>query len=156
MEPRVVVIGFGNSLRGDDALGPRVADELRRQIADPRVEVISETALGVDLAASLAVATLAVFLDAALDGPPGGVVCRTLRPAEDTPAAAAHHLTPEELLGVTRTLYRRVPQACLLSVRGAVFDWADNELSTQVAAAVEPMIVRARTLIGEHLTPSAT
>ena len=51
----VLILGYGNPLRGDDALGPQVAEELAVRLGDdPRVTVQAVHQLTLDLAETLA------------------------------------------------------------------------------------------------------
>ncbi len=38
--PRVIILGMGNELRGDDGIGPMVIKSLKKEIRDPDVEII--------------------------------------------------------------------------------------------------------------------
>lgn len=67
----IVVIGYGNTLRGDDGFGQLAARLLEaRQIQG--LEVIASHQLNPELAAWLAEARFAVFLDATEGNEPGG------------------------------------------------------------------------------------
>ena len=67
MTADVLVIGYGNTLRGDDGIGPAVAGEIDR-LAVPGVRVIVVHQLTPELAADLAACRRAVFIDAATTG----------------------------------------------------------------------------------------
>ena len=70
---RVVVLGIGNVLMGDDALGPHVVKQLQAGYVLPdHVTVVEGGTPGVDLAAYLkGVETLVVVDTLRLDAPPG-------------------------------------------------------------------------------------
>ena len=92
-EKQALVIGFGSTLRGDDALG-RIACERLRDVVDPQqVKVVDQAAPTPELAAEVAAASLVIFLDASIDGPAGEVVARRLT-AADSSHAMAHSLNP--------------------------------------------------------------
>ena len=148
---RVVVIGFGSPIRGDDVIGPIVADHLRQQIDSPAVEVISCHVLTAELAHQLQDASLVLFLDASVDGPEGEIIEHHLQPNMGDPGPMAHTLDAPGLLGWTRALYGRVPEARLLTVRGTTFDYANYELSPQAEAMVQPMLTAAKRMIQQHL-----
>jgi hydrogenase maturation protease len=147
----VVIIGFGSPIRGDDALGPLVADRLAEELELPQVEVFSRHILTAELAERLQDATLAVFLDASLEGPPGRVVQRELVPDTSCLSAMAHALNVGELLAWTRELYGRTPQAVLFSTRGVTFEYAAYRLSSPVAATVRPLMDGVTQLVLRHL-----
>jgi hydrogenase maturation protease len=152
--PRVLVIGFGNPIRGDDALGPLVAERLAEKQNTgswpaPDVEVLVRHSLTPELASDLAAVARAVFLDAAVDGPVGAVVCRAVAPSPAGPVPDPHCSDVAGLLALTRQLYGRAPEAFLVSFRGVCFDFADRRLSPSVAAAVDAMAETARQLCAQ-------
>jgi hydrogenase maturation protease len=153
---QVVVIGYGSPIRGDDAIGPLVADQLMSELDDPRVEVQSRHILTADLAETLATASLVVFLDAALHGPVGGVERRSLTPDARQLDSMAHSVGPRELLAWTRGLYGACPEAILLTAAGHCFDYAHYELTPQAATAVRPMIQQVKQLVADHLRSRPT
>ncbi len=148
---KVVVIGFGSPIRGDDAFGPLVADALADAIEIPGVEILSRHILTAELAERLRDASLVLFLDAATDGPVGEVVQHHLSPRREPTDTITHSVDARGLLAWTEGLYGCAPPALLLSTRGVNFDYANYELSPAVQAAVRPMMDRACQLIQRHL-----
>ena len=74
--PRVLIIAYGNPLRSDDGVGWIVAEELRRRLASPEVEVLQLQQLLPEVAESVSRAETVIFVDASCDGEPGGMRCR--------------------------------------------------------------------------------
>jgi hydrogenase maturation protease len=145
---RTVVIGYGSPIRGDDAIGPLVADQLIDEIDSPDVSVISRHVLTAELAADLESAELVVFLDAAMDGEVGQVCCRPLQPDKSSMHSMQHFLNPQELLAWVEEMYGRAPEAVLISTRGVSFEFSHYELTPKVQAAMEPMKREVRRWIG--------
>jgi hydrogenase maturation protease len=150
--PKVLVIGFGNPIRGDDALGPMAAERLEQVVSSDNVQVISRHVLTTELIAEVSEATLVIFLDAATDGPIGEVLCRPIFGDPQTAASMAHFFQPRELLAAARELYGNQPESFLVSVRGTSFDFAKYQLSPTVEGAMESLIAKVLNLIDEHLT----
>lgn len=144
---RVLVIGYGSPIRGDDAIGPLAADRLARAGVPSGVEVVSRHVLTAELVADLVVHDRVVFLDAAVEGVPGEVRCRRIAPDATAPSTMAHFLDPRELLAWCEMLYGRVPETFLVSAAGASFDYASYSLTPSAEAALEPMLDWARWLI---------
>ena len=117
--PRTLVIGYGNSLRGDDALGPMAVERLQTLQAD--AEFVSCHQLSPELAVRLAECALALFVDAACEGEPGTVRVQHLLPAGED-AGLTHHVAPSTLLELAQTLYGRTPHAMLVTGTGAAFE----------------------------------
>lgn len=146
---RVLIIGYGSPIRGDDAIGPLVADRLECEGVPEGVEVISRHILTAELVADLVEHDRVIFLDAAVDGPPGEVRCRQLAPDASAMSTMAHFLDPRELLAWCETLYGQVPETFLVSACGTSFDYANYSLTPDAEAAIEPMIEQVRQLIAQ-------
>lgn len=121
MPDDVLVIGYGNTLRGDDGIGPAVAEEIAA-LGLPGVRVLVVQQLTPELAAELADARVTIFVDAAVGTEPVTAV-RLDRPA--TAGALTHAADPHGLLALARAVYGRVPEAWLVTVGGANFGFRD-------------------------------
>jgi len=115
----VLVIGYGNTLRGDDALGPMAIERLRLLL--PEAECVSCQQLAPELAERLAECDVALFVDAACDGEPGTVRVVSLTPKPGNAASLTHHVEAAALLELAQALYGRAPEAVLVTGAGAVF-----------------------------------
>lgn len=147
MARKALIIGYGSPIRGDDAIGPLVADRLAADGVPGGVTVISRHILTADLVPDIAASDLVVFLDAAVDGPPGEVQCRPLGPDPTAVSTMAHFLDPRELLAWSQTLYDRLPDAWLVSAAGISFDFAGYALTPAAQQAVAPMLDQVRALL---------
>lgn len=147
MNPRFLVIGYGSPIRGDDALGPMVAERLLDLDLPADVDILIRQTLTPDLAGNLNDAEMAIFIDASTDGPAGELVCRRVVADPNASLAMVHFLNPAGLLSWTRQVYGRAPQAYVLSFRGENFDFHNYRLTPAVEAAVQPMAERACALI---------
>jgi hydrogenase maturation protease len=144
---RVLVIGYGSPIRGDDAIGPLVADRLSAAGVPEGVAVVSRHILTAELVADLVAHDRVIFLDAAVDGEPGEVRCRELAPDASAMSTMAHFLDPRELLAWCETLYGQVPETFLVSACGASFDYANYSLTPLAESAISPMLEQVRRLI---------
>jgi Ni,Fe-hydrogenase maturation factor len=86
----VLVVACGNTLRGDDAVGPEVGDLLTTRLAGTGASVIVSDQLLPELADDASRAHRVVFVDAAADRPAGSVSVRSVaaRRAPDDAAAS--------------------------------------------------------------------
>jgi len=137
--PELVILGWGNPSRGDDALGPLLCDRLEAWLPTSpvagRVVVHQDFQLQVEHALDLVDCRLALFIDAAVDLP------GPFRFAPPAPAAGAptgsHALLPEQVLGVFAQIHGRAPPASwLLAVSGHRFALGAG-LSRAAAAHLE-------------------
>lgn len=149
---RTLIVGYGSPIRGDDALGPLVADRLGELAAAGRlpagVEVQARHILTAELVDDLHCAEHVIFIDAAADTPAGEVRCRRLAPDRNRLSTMAHFHDPRELLAWCEALYGRAPDAWLVSAGGAEWGYASYTLSATARAAVEPMIEQVLDLLG--------
>ncbi|MFO0911757.1 MAG: hydrogenase maturation protease [Pirellulales bacterium] len=135
----MLIVGLGNTLRGDDALGPLVVDELSRHVDLARVDLVSRAALGPEIAAELQPYDVAIFVDASVDGEPGEIICRELTPAGSAPATT-HILTPSLAVTLAHDLYGRAPRVFLITTRGYSFALDDTQLSPPLLALLPSLI----------------
>jgi hydrogenase maturation protease len=132
---RILVIGYGNTLRGDDGFGPLAADLLAAR-ALPDVEVITPHQLGPEMALDLCATDIAVFLDAAEGGEPGRLAAASIEARGLSPSAVSHRLDPGGLLALTRAVYGKAPAAMLVTATAAHFEHGE-EISAEVRAAAQ-------------------
>ena len=145
----VLVIGLGNTLCGDDALG-RIASERVQALVDSRqVRVISQCSLTPELAAAMAEVSLVIFLDAAADGPADRIATQQLA-ATDPLDPITHRLDADALLGLTGHLYGHIPESFAITFRGASFGYSDQQLSPEACAACDLLVQETLRLIGNH------
>ena len=136
---RILILGYGNPLRGDDAFGWRVAERLLELPPDPSIEILCLHQLTPELMDPLSRADLAIFIDAATAGDPGAILERRIDPESASRAAFTHHATPEALLAGARALYGRAPEAVMISVTGADFSLG-AELSPLVGSRLDEAV----------------
>jgi hydrogenase maturation protease len=145
-----LIVGYGNSLRGDDGVGQAAARALAHDAAIDGAEVVSCHQLMPELAESLAAVDLAVFIDAADGREPGSVVVNPVQSKTERSAGLVHHVEPGALLALSEKLYGRSPEAFLVTV-GADSLALGEGLSEAVAAALPTVIATVRGLVLERL-----
>ena len=91
-----LVLGWGNPGRGDDGLGPALA-ELLGEGAPAGVEVESDYQLQVEDAAEVAGSERVIFVDADRTGPEP-FSCSRLAPATSASSFSSHSVSPGGLL----------------------------------------------------------
>lgn len=109
------MIGYGNGLRGDDAVGLHVAEAVA-DLGLPDVEVRSMHQLTPELAVEIGRFDRVVFIDA--DVGAEEVAVRPVRP-EVGPVRTTHHLRPPSLLALAAALGEPVPDAVAVAVPAA-------------------------------------
>jgi hydrogenase maturation protease len=154
---QTLVIGYGSPIRGDDALGPLVADRIAERLANsgaPKraIEVMARHILTAELVDDLIRARRVIFIDAAADSTPGTIRRQRLFPSTSSLSTMAHFHDPRELLAWCDALYRRTPEGWLFSVGGADWDYACYRLSSAVEDSVEPLIEAVLELVEQPPT----
>ena len=117
----LLVIGWGNPSRGDDALGPmlveRLLDHAQAVGASGRLEGLTDFQLQVEHALDLVGRERVLFVDAATDLP-GAFAVRPLHAARGG-GIGSHALAPEAVLQVYQDLHQRPPPPSTLLAIGA-------------------------------------
>ncbi|HYG35996.1 MAG TPA: hydrogenase maturation protease [Clostridia bacterium] len=109
----LLIIGYGNTLRSDDGLGPKVAEAIGA-LNLPGVEVLSCGLLTPELADPVSKSRQVVFVDAAVDAP-REVQLRKLVPA-DSSRILAHAANPCTILALARDVFGYAPSAWWLTI----------------------------------------
>lgn len=141
---RCLILACGNTLRGDDGIGPFLcAWAADRFAGEPAVRAIARQQWSPELAEDVAASETVLFVDCSLDQPPGQTLLRELTPAALKPGLVTHHLGAAELLRVAQDLYDAQPRkACLLTV-GA----GSIELREELSSAVRSALPEAQALL---------
>lgn len=119
----LLVIGYGNTLRGDDGVGPRVAEAVEA-LHLPGVRTLVCQQLSPEHAAPIALADTVIFVDAAVDAP-DEVQFRRLEPG-DTSQLMAHAADPRTMLALSRDVFGHVPQAWWLTIPAENMEFSEE------------------------------
>ncbi|WP_199336959.1 hydrogenase maturation protease [Oscillatoria sp. FACHB-1407] len=119
----ILVIGYGNSLRGDDGVGPHIASHVATWKI-PHVEAIAVQQLTPDLAERLIEVDLVIFVDANLTHTKTVQVCPIT--ISDSGMVTGHWCEPSILLAITQALYGHHPKAWWVTVPGSNFDLGET------------------------------
>ena len=141
---RCLVLACGNALRGDDGVGSRLAKWAEERFCnDPQIRVISRQQWTPELASDVAEADSVLFIDASMKAPPGRVRLIPVSSRVESSAPPSHHLTPSQLLGLTRSLYGSIKAHAMLLTVGA----ASTELGEEFSQPVEAALPRAQGIL---------
>lgn len=141
IKARCLVLSCGNTLRGDDGLGPFLSIWAEEHFANrPEIVILTRQQWTPDLAADLAEAETALFIDCTVDAAPGEVRLLPVEPATPENGIGSHHMDAAELLGLARELYASLPRKALFLTVGA----GSMELSENFSAAVQAALPRAQ------------
>ncbi len=146
---KTLLIGWGNPDRQDDGVAwhvlRAVADRLNLPAPDSyeepfecghaQVEFLFLLQLTPELGEDIAGYERVVFIDAAVGAGGGEIVTEGMEAQATELPVLSHHLSPEALMVMTRSLYAAQTEALLLTVCGTEFQFS-RELSERVRGAV--------------------
>ncbi|OOZ42409.1 hypothetical protein BOW52_03390 [Solemya elarraichensis gill symbiont] len=150
--PPILLIGYGNLARGDDALGPLLLDRIRPWIKQQGlpVDLLQEHQLQAELIMDLRERDLVIFIDASV-GINSAIDFRRVEP-EDNSSFTTHAVSPGTLLKTCINLYAEAPaDTYVLSIRG--YDFSLGEALSQQAAE---NLVAAIEFLKKHLNKRIT
>lgn len=146
MPKPVLLFGYGNLSRGDDALGPLLLEYAESRCDLDAVEILTDFQLQIEHALDLDNRDLVMFVDAS-------VACddafgfSLLQPARDK-SYTTHAMSPAAVLDVYRSIKNQDPPPCfLLSIKAEQF-----ELGEDLSVSAEANLVAACSFAGRLLS----
>lgn len=133
MTAPLLIFGYGNPSRGDDAIGPLLLDRLEA-LDLPYVELLTDFQLQVEHACDLQERERVLFIDASVSCAAPYAFSRLH--AQKDPSYTSHIMSPAAVLHAYRELYGPPPPAYLLAVRGERFELGES-LSAAATASLE-------------------
>lgn len=146
MPKPVLLFGYGNLSRGDDALGPLLLEYAESHCDLDEIEILSDFQLQIEHALDLENRRLVLFVDAS-------VACdnafdfTVLEPARDK-SYTTHAMSPAAVLDVYQSIKNQTPPPCfLLSIQAEKF-----ELGEGLSANAESNLAQACSFAGRLLS----
>jgi hydrogenase maturation protease len=151
---RLLVIAYGDPLRGDDGLAWHAAEELKQRNF-PDVEIMELHQLAPELAETISRSDAVIFVDAAAAAP-GTVLAGEIRivatsareVGQHSSSPFHHQYSPASLLALAAQLYKARPRAFVASLVGEDFSPGER-LSSGVENAMPEFLARIEKLILE-------
>jgi hydrogenase maturation protease len=140
----VLVVGYGNVLRCDDGVGPKVAEAIE-ELHLPGVQTLVCQQLSPEHAEPISRARLVVFVDAAVDAP-RDVQLRKLEPGGSS-QLMAHAADPRTMLALARDVFGHAPEAWWLTIPAVKLDFG-HDLSPGARRDLETAIQEIKKLCG--------
>ena len=147
-------IGYGNPDRQDDGVAWHVLAGIANQLgvetsslwenplpSTPEADFIFQLQLTPELVQDLTAYDRVCFVDAHTGKIQENVQMVDVSPEYQT-SPFTHHLTPEMLLSMCSSLYNKIPEAIIISVRGYEFGF-ETELSAFTSSLVTEAVERA-------------
>ena len=136
-KPRCLILACGNTLRGDDGVGPWLAEWAEKRFREEsRVRVITRQQWTPELAEEIARTQSVLFIDCSVDSASGSIILAPVEPTVALQRIATHHQGAAELLALTRDLYSSLPTTAKLLTIGAGSTELGELFSESVTAAL--------------------
>jgi hydrogenase maturation protease len=143
---RCLILACGNSLRGDDGVGPWLAEWAEDRFrSEPGLRVVACQQWTPELAEEVASAESVLFIDCAVDSAPGVLWLAPVVSVNAASGLATHRLGAAELFALGRELYDSAPRNALLMTIGA----GSTEIGEEFSEAVKASLPKACRLLEE-------
>jgi hydrogenase maturation protease len=140
---RCLILACGNTLRGDDGIGPFLCSWAEERFAgEPGVRTIARQQWTPDLAEDIARAESVLFIDCSLDQDAGQLLLRKIGASEPA-VISTHTLGAAELLRLAHDLYDAAPRRASLLTIGA----GSIDLGEELSAPLQAVLPDAQALL---------
>ena len=153
--PRILIMGVGNVLMGDEGVGVHAVRLLERRAWPAGVSLLDGGTGGFHLLSHVGGCDVLVMVDATLDSrPPGTVSVIEPRYASDFPKAlSAHDIGLKDLVD-SAAMLEMLPKVVLITVSVADVQPMQMTLSPEVEASLPEVAARVAALVAGLTTPS--
>ena len=142
----ILIIGIGNPYRGDDAVGLRIAQDIKKKSPD-HVNVIEQSGEGISLMDSWKDSDAVILIDAVHSGAQPGTIHRFDVHTQTIPTKFFHYSTHAfgvaEAIELARALKQLPKNLIVYGIEGKCFE-AGIGLSLEVEKAVEKVMLRVK------------
>ena len=136
-ETKILLIGIGNSGRGDDGLGWAFLDQIKDWVPE-NIDMVYHYQLQVEDAELLKYYDRVYFIDAFMGELPEGYKIESCHPKAEE-SFTSHEMSPQGILHLAKTIYGIEPESYLVTISGEYFElkeglseFAENNLMQAV------------------------
>jgi len=125
--PKILVYGYGNPGRQDDAVGVIFAEKIKKWAEDKKlgfIETVTNYQLNIEDAANICDKDLVIFADASQEEINGYTFTR-LEPNREVDFTM-HHVSPAFILHLCREIYAKTPVTYLVRIKGYSWDFLEE------------------------------
>lgn len=148
MQNKILVLGIGNYLMGDEGIGVHIANRLQQQGLLPDVEIVDGGTGGFHLLGYFENYETIVLVDATLDNNPNGTI-RLIKPrfAQDFPKAMSTHDIGLKDMVCSLQLLGKIPTIYLFVVSIESLQQQGIELTPEIENIVPELIEKITDLV---------
>ena len=144
------LVGYGNTCRGDDGLGPYVVGRVAGRFMDRAdFRCLIRQQLDPDLLEDLRGAVTVIMVDATVECVPEGWRWERVFGGLDRLPPFLHSCRPDFLVGLLAMLYRSTPVVWLVSIQGEDFGFRTG-LSRQAEGRARQVITELTTILSKE------
>lgn len=135
---KVLILGIGNVLMGDEGIGVHVVNAVEKAALPPGVDCLDGGTGSFLLLEPMQTAEKVILIDAACDGSPAGTI-RRLTPkysADYPPTLTAHDIGLKDLLDAFYLMGETIPEVSLYAISIPPLSEMEMELTPEVKKAV--------------------
>lgn len=147
--PSILLLGYGNPGRGDDGLGPALAESIAARNL-PNVTVDSDYQLTVEDGLAVAQHDVVVFADATEDQGVSTVRIQPVHPDGNAASFSSHSVEPPEVMTLATSMFGAKTRGYVLEIRGFEFNEFRESLSENARANLEKAIELIETIIQKN------
>ena len=156
MKKKILILGIGNYLMGDEGIGVHVANKLSTEKFPDGVSVLDGGTGGFYLLEYFEQNDIVILIDATLDGNPPGTI-RLIKPkfAADFPAAmSTHDIGLKDLVSALQLL-NKMPEIHLFVISINSIQQQGIELTKDVQDAFFKVIEKIKEMVNSYFLPQA-
>jgi hydrogenase maturation protease len=143
---KVLVIGYGNTLRGDDAAGVKATELI--SLRHPEIDCACLHQLVPELAEQIAECDVVFFIDAQKDITE--INARLIAPSVEADQPRTHFISPESLLALSQQLYQHLPaKAYVIGIPASEFEFSE-ELSESTKNGVTESVRLINNILNDY------
>ncbi len=150
---KTIIVGLGNDLLADDAVGIMVARRLKKQLAGQQADVVECSAHGLAIMDLFIGYDRAILVDALVTGshPPGAIIKIPVDTLRSVPNPSPHFAGVPEMVALAKRLGLDYPDEFhILGVEVADPFTLGGDLHPAVRAAIPKLCRRVRNLLAGH------
>ncbi|HQJ75268.1 MAG TPA: hydrogenase maturation protease [Bacteroidota bacterium] len=137
LEKKILIIGYGNTLRGDDGIGQIIAEKIEK-LNFKDIDILALHQLTPDIAGKIIEYKVVFFIDASQNTELNEVQVLSLEPSESSPKIE-HAMNPEDILKLAEELYNFYPKSFCVLVPARNFSFSES-LSDLTKSMIQPAI----------------
>lgn len=128
MNEKILVIGYGNSLRRDDGVGIEIVQRLQEQITHPNCTFMTAFQPQPEMIFQIVETDVLIVVDASASIRPGAIRRTQLSSTDPKEAntSITHFLTPQRMLLLCEQLYGYAPPTLLYTIGGYDFGYGEG------------------------------